>query len=214
MNRRTFVVAALAWVLVVTLGSGLVWAVISSAGQDTGITGQPLRTGETPLLGVATQTTGRPSPRPGHDGNDGHGGDDHGHDGHHGSGGDGPDGQPTGGQATSGSGNQGGSGSSSPGGSGGSKTSNPSPDGPATVSRIWNGAAGSVKVECTGATIRLVSAYPNDGYRYEVSSSGPEHVEVEFENTSTERQTKFEATCSSGSPVFRVETDSDSGGDD
>lgn len=218
MNRRTFVVAALAWVLVVTLGSGLVWAVVSRAGEGVGSAAAPLGADDgTPDLGRATQAVGQatagPSSQHSHD-------DDHGK--HHGSGDDKPgdDHGGGGGHATSGP-----SGDSSPGGTGGTgstggsgstRSSSPAPDpGPTPVSDTWTGSAGSVKVTCTGATIAYDSALPANGYRFEVGDKGPEHVEVEFENTSTERQTKVVATCSSGAPAFRTETDGgDSGSDD
>jgi hypothetical protein len=221
VNRRTFVVAALAWVFVVTLGSGLVWAVISNAGENVGADGIVASGSDsTPELGSATQAVGAPTYDPthqrSHDAGDDRGGD------HHGSGSDGPgdsDGQATGaGQPTSGPTGDHTDAPGSPGDPGGTKSGNPSPDdGPTPVTKIWSGDAGLVKVQCTGSTIELLSVVPSNGYRYEVGSSGPEQVEVELENTSTERKTKVESLCSHGTPTFRVETESESGtesGDD
>lgn len=73
----------------------------------------------------------------------------------------------------------------------------------ATV-KTWTGAAGSVRVSCTGGTIKLLGATPADGWRVERAESGSD-VDVRFERG--EDEVEVEAQCGSNGPVFSVEAD-------
>lgn len=67
-------------------------------------------------------------------------------------------------------------------------------------------AGGQVSVRCTGATVGLRSAQPDNGWRVEVGTSGPREVVVSFESgeDETERGSQVTAVCASGKPVFKV----------
>ena len=69
---------------------------------------------------------------------------------------------------------------------------------------------GQVSVRCTGATILLRIAQPDNGWRVEVGKSGPEEVEVSFRNGADDAggQTQVNAVCETGTPAFRVESQS------
>jgi hypothetical protein len=60
-----------------------------------------------------------------------------------------------------------------------------------------------VTVACTGSTIALRGASPDDGWRMERGSSGPAEVEVTF--IDGQQQVQVQSHCSGGSPVFQVE---------
>jgi len=68
-------------------------------------------------------------------------------------------------------------------------------------------AGGQVSVRCTGATILLRFAQPDNGWRVEVDKSGPEEVEVSFRNGDDDAgsQTQVRALCETDTPAFRVE---------
>ena len=71
----------------------------------------------------------------------------------------------------------------------------------------WSGTGGTVTVACTGATLSLVGATPEDGYSVEVEKDGS-HLEAKFRRQGEdEREVKVEARCSGGAPRFSVETD-------
>jgi hypothetical protein len=157
--RRSVVLAAVAWLVVVTAGATLIWAVISRAGEGVGSEAESVLKVESPA------------------------------------------GQPT-------------AGDRSPSASAPTATSGTTPTrSPATgatgqeTQRSWLGTAGSVRVACTGDTIRLVTSSPNPGFRVELDETGPDKVRVEFENTDDERNTRVEATCDSGVPTFEAETE-------
>lgn len=76
---------------------------------------------------------------------------------------------------------------------------------PAEVSRTWAVTGGTVAATCTGRTITLAYATPDDGWTLEVASSGPERVEVELDKEGAE--TKIGATCIDGVPVPDVAQD-------
>ena len=82
-----------------------------------------------------------------------------------------------------------------------------SPASTPVVVRTWSGSGGSVTVSCTGRTIRLRGASPEDGWRVERGSDGPEEVEITFVREQT--QVQVQSSCSGGRPVFHVEKDSD-----
>jgi hypothetical protein len=68
---------------------------------------------------------------------------------------------------------------------------------------------GVVTVGCSGATIRLASASPNDGYRLDVRENGPARVDVGF--VGHDDDSSITLVCTNGTPV-RVGGD-DRGGD-
>lgn len=80
--------------------------------------------------------------------------------------------------------------------------------------RSANVTGGQVSVRCTGATILLRVAQPENGWRVDVDSSGPQEVDLSFargledsENGDGDALQKSEVrvVCSEGSPVFTVE---------
>lgn len=80
----------------------------------------------------------------------------------------------------------------------------PQPE-PATQARTWAVTGGTVAASCTGATITLLYATPQDGWTVEVGSAGPEQVEVELSRDGQE--TKVRATCVSGVPTQSTSSD-------
>lgn len=78
--------------------------------------------------------------------------------------------------------------------------------------RTWEGSAGAVTVRCEGARASLQWASPDDGYRVEVGSRGPEEVEVTFKGGA--REVRVKGTCLGGSPRFATESRGGSGGGD
>jgi hypothetical protein len=62
-------------------------------------------------------------------------------------------------------------------------------------------------VRCTGATMVLRIAQPDDGWRMEVDKSGPEEVGVRFQLSADNAGsgTRVTAVCSTGTPVFGVD---------
>jgi len=67
-------------------------------------------------------------------------------------------------------------------------------------------AGGQVSVRCSGATIQLRIAQPENGWRVEVEQSGPAKVEVTFARGEDEEGagTRVTAICSAGHPTFKV----------
>jgi hypothetical protein len=84
-------------------------------------------------------------------------------------------------------------------------------DTPTRRDRSISVAGGQVSVRCTGATILLRIAQPDNGWRVEVKESGPGEVKARFEGgsdnseDSSERETRVEAVCVNGAPAFTVE---------
>jgi hypothetical protein len=66
---------------------------------------------------------------------------------------------------------------------------------------------GQVSVRCTGATLLLRIAQPDDGWRVEVNESAPDEVEVRFQRVDDNAGsgTRVTAVCSTGTPAFRVD---------
>jgi hypothetical protein len=83
------------------------------------------------------------------------------------------------------------------------------PPAPREVARTWAVTGGTVVATCTGSTITLAYATPQDGWTVEVGSSGPEYVEVELHTDAAE--TRLRAACVDGVPVPDVAQD---GGDE
>ena len=181
MRRRAVLTGVLAWVLVVTVASGVTWAVIEGAGQSLLAGGDPVA--ETlPVPGpAASQGGGTPQPsakpskhrRP----------------------------KPTSTTPGAGAASPAAVPSRSP-----ATTAAPPPrtSAPASnaVERTWEGPPGLVTVRCDRVRTTLRSATPNNGYRVEVDR-GAERIEVHFE--SAEREYKVVARCYGGVPRFAVE---------
>lgn len=95
-----------------------------------------------------------------------------------------------------------------------SSSSSRPPSGPAPQRRSWNGNEGHVVAECEGRSIRLVTGFPNPGWRYAVLSRGPTLVEVRYDAIGTESwSVTIQARCLAGAPHFS-EPHTDDGGDD
>lgn len=87
-----------------------------------------------------------------------------------------------------------------------------SPPAPTPQRRSWSGNAGHVVAECTGASARLVAAFPNAGWRYAIVARGPTLVSVRFAHeVGDDNSVTVAARCLAGVPRF---TASPRGGDD
>lgn len=84
-----------------------------------------------------------------------------------------------------------------------------SPPAPATISRdrTFSLDGGQVSVRCTGITIRLRIAQPDDGFRVDVERAGPEEVHVIFRRGDEEDEggAQVTAVCVAGTPALKVE---------
>jgi len=83
-------------------------------------------------------------------------------------------------------------------------TSAAPPAAPAAQRRSWSGAAGHVVAECRATAARLVSAYPNTGWRYQILSRGPASVRVRFLQNGDDNGVTVTARCVAGVPHFSV----------
>jgi hypothetical protein len=65
---------------------------------------------------------------------------------------------------------------------------------------------GQVSVRCTGASILLRIAQPDNGWRVEVDNAGPDQVHVTFRSGDEEEGggTQVTAVCAMGTPAFTV----------
>lgn len=72
--------------------------------------------------------------------------------------------------------------------------------------RTLSVAGGQVSVRCTGATILLRIAQPDNGWRVEVHSSGPAEVDLSFRlgDDDSGGETGVTTVCARGTPAFRV----------
>lgn len=66
------------------------------------------------------------------------------------------------------------------------------------VVRVWTVTGGVVSAACTGDAISLVYATPQDGWRIEIESRGPQKIQVELSRN--DQGTKLVATCVGGIP--------------
>lgn len=229
-NRRVLVGGLALWLAVVTVGSVLVWAVISRVGEHLASSEEPLVTPST-AAAATTDPGSSAKPRPGHRGHPGHPtstptGDDaptppptspattttsapaaptgratpRGPSPSHHTGGS------SGGQSSGGDDHHGSGSSSSP-------SSNPTPT---AQRRTWAGRAGMVTAQCVGSSVSLVAAQPSSGYSVEVDNRGPARLEVRFEGRSEGQEGKADvrASCSGGVPVFSVSSDDGGEGGD
>ena len=177
---RSVLVAVLSWLTVVAVGSTMVWAVISHAGEGLVTTSEatPRSSQSSPAIPGATFLPS-PSNRPTVPATE-------------------PPSSPASPSTQS-------SPSSPSTPDGPSSPSSPStPDVPQSRSAIWQGVGGTVVAECTGSSINLVSASPDAGFRAVVSNPGPQELEVEFEGREDEagRHAQVRATCGGGVPRF------------
>jgi len=76
------------------------------------------------------------------------------------------------------------------------------PTPPDAQRRSWSGTAGHVIAECDGAEARLVSAYPNAGFRYQILTRGPGQVRVRFLRLGDDDGITVIAQCVAGAPRF------------
>ena len=95
----------------------------------------------------------------------------------------------------------------------------PAPSTPATSAAVpgptsardgtFHATGGQVTVRCTGGIIQLRIAQPDDSWRVEVGSAGPQEVHVTFMRGGEEGVvgTQVTAVCSGGGPAFRVVSD-------
>ena len=210
-DRRSWVMGALVWVLVVLVGSSLVWVVISHAGAGVApqpgssvAVGDPAADGAPPTSPPDTRppqsTTERPTlrpvPAPSRTAP-----------------------SPSTGASTPpvpdpaegfGAGARRRSRGRSRTGSSTASTTPPASTGPSASRRTWSGTGGSVVVECTGSRIRLVAAQPDGGFAVEVGNRGPEAVEVAFHGRGEEeRESEVHAVCAGGTPRFAAESSHD-----
>jgi hypothetical protein len=72
---------------------------------------------------------------------------------------------------------------------------------PVTQRRSWSGTAGHVIAECRSTEARLLSAYPNAGFRYQILARGPAAVSVRFLRPD-EDGIAVTARCVAGAPHF------------
>lgn len=196
-SSRALLVAAVVWVSVVTVGSTMVWMVISRAGADV-TASQPALGGASPespsarARGPKIASPSAPISRRPHASSSA------------GAGGDSPSAAPTT-SAPATSGPSAGPrtsaptrGTSSSGGGGGGGGNPPA----VTDRRTWNGVGGSVELKCQGTAISIVSSYANPGYQKIVEANGPQHVELKFVGQGREEhEDEVHAVCTSGGQV-------------
>ncbi|GAA3802642.1 hypothetical protein [Nocardioides panacisoli] len=181
MSRPRLLAAAIAWVVVVAVGSTVVWAVISRAGDQVVSADREVRTtDDRSPRHSSTRSSRQPSPSGG------------------------PSSSTS--STTSSSTAPASPSPSTPG----SDDSHPAAPPPAQR-RTWQGQAGLLVAECRGTAISLVSTQPNVGFHAELKKPGPEELEVEFDGREDETGTTVTVTahCAGGTPAFatRQETD-------
>jgi hypothetical protein len=187
VKRRAVLTGVLAWVLVVTVASGVTWAVIEGAGQSLMAGGDPVaetRPVPGPALSESAESP-QPSAKPSKHGRPR------------------PSASSTPSRAAA-------SPTAVPSRRPGTTAAPPRSPAPASgdssedngVERTWEGPPGLVTVRCDGSRTTLRSATPNNGYRVEVDR-GSTRIEVHFESAS--REYKVEARCFDGEPRFAVE---------
>ena len=82
----------------------------------------------------------------------------------------------------------------------------PPPAAPTPKNLTTRAAGGVVTVRCTGATIALLSAQPENDWRVHVDTSSSRQIAVSFRTGEEEEQrsTVVTAVCTDGTPVFTV----------
>ncbi|RYP85329.1 hypothetical protein EKO23_12655 [Nocardioides guangzhouensis] len=194
---RGWLLGVMAWLLVVLVGSSLVWVVISRAGQGvapspgSGDPGQVAAGAAASSPGAAVtpapSTTSRPTLRP----------------------------EPSDSARPSGppsprAGTTDGPDDSSPSAAPPASAPSASTSGARAVRRTWSGVGGTVVAECRGETIRMMGAQPDGGFAVEVLDRGPHQVKVEFRGRGDEhRESQVESECEAGTPHFSAENKDD-----
>lgn len=85
---------------------------------------------------------------------------------------------------------------------------------PPLIRATWQGAGGLVIAECQGWAISLVGAPADSGYHVEVWSSGPRRIRVNFEvQDGSGARTEVFGACYRGNPKFFARPGDDSDGD-
>jgi hypothetical protein len=83
-------------------------------------------------------------------------------------------------------------------------TATSAPPAPVAQRRSWSGVAGHVVAECRGTPARLVAAYPNAGWGYQILARGPAVVQVGFHRNGEDHGITVTARCLAGVPHFSV----------
>lgn len=198
MVRRSLLVAVTAWLVVVLLGSTMVWAVISRAGRE-------VVAEDGGQIAAATSPAADPSSAH-HTKRAGHGPR------HHASAR--PSSDPTGpGAATDSA-----SGDSSRPHSDHSDDTSPthsSSAAPQTREGAWSQVGGTITLACTGSTISSWGATPDQGWKASAEKHSSE-LEVKFTASGeNDRQVEVQASCAGGNPHFHSErSGSEDGGSD
>lgn len=180
---RSFATGAAVWLLVVAVGSALVWVVISRAGEGVVSSEAPVSTApESPGRTSGSSASPLPTPSPSPTGRTPPATDP-------------PEPSP----------------SSSPPPEEPSEDPSDPPDDPPDqqpVRRTWQGQGGLVTVECRGSSASLVSAIPDSGFGVEVDDRGPDRVEVEFEGRGEiDARSRIRSSCVGGAPTFETDLD-------
>ena len=188
MTWRQLVVGLVGWLVVVAVGSTLVWAVIARTGDQI-VSSEPLVVATT---SAAQPTGGHPatvSPRP--------------------SASTTPSATPTQTPSTQPPSAQ--TPSDQP-----PSAQPPSAQAPPSVSRTWQGDVGLLSARCRGGVISLVAAQPDAGFAVDVVDRGPARLEVTFNGReeASGKGSHVTANCVSGVPTFQVTpTGGEDGGD-
>lgn len=198
-TRRAYAVAVAAWVLVVAVGSTLVWAVISRAGEGvvSGVDAAPTLGVPQPVGPTSTARPRRPSPRPSAPSGHVSRSPDRTTDSSPPAPTTTPGPPPASTAPTRGST----TGPASP------PIQQPASPQPSASRRTWQGRAGVVVAECSGSRIRLVGAYPNSGWSVQVEERGPQRLAVHFEGNDDQGETELGARCVQGSPAYDASSD-------
>lgn len=184
MSRQRVLGAVLAWLVVVASVSGLVWVVISRAGDDLVASNDPVRTTGTPSAPERPRQSRKPSRSSS------------------------PDASATPSDSTASTVPASPSTTAAPTAPT-TPTGQPSPT-PTVQRRTWQGQAGSVVAACSATGIRLVSAQPSNGFRADVHAEN-ELLDVEFEGREDRSGTHVSvlARCEGGVPSFSVQSEED-----
>ena len=70
-------------------------------------------------------------------------------------------------------------------------------------------AGGWATIRCSGSDAMLVTYAPNPGYRVDIESAGPEKVEIKFEASGDDHESKLEVRCDAGVLKPKVEEHDD-----
>ncbi|MGV8978857.1 MAG: hypothetical protein ACOH17_12505 [Cellulomonas sp.] len=84
------------------------------------------------------------------------------------------------------------------------------PPAAAEVARTWDVTGGRVGASCRGAVLTLLYATPADGWTMEVKHASSDELEVAFRQS--ESETAVHATCVSGVPTTRTQTETKTDG--